>query len=200
MEQNIAWNYPKGSINLITTFILTQTIVVGVLIFLYADSFFDINEGDGIIIPDEIFVEYFNIICTISFLIIELVFLQLILKNINIPMKFVYDLNNSYLELHTINNHLFGFGNSDKKIKCDRYNKAQILKIKYLGGEDPVTYYSLEIKDREGNTTGRLNYISSENVVKDIVKIVGFTLPDTSLYIEKEEDMVDRSDWGFSKY
>ena len=200
MEQNIAWNYPKGSINLITTFILTQTIVVGVLIFLYADSFFDINEGDGIIIPDEIFVEYFNIICTISFLIIELVFLQLILKNINIPMKFVYDLNSSYLELHTINNHLFGFGNSDKKIKCDRYNKAQILKIKYLGGEDPVTYYSLEIKDREGNTTGRLNYISSENVVKDIVKIVGFTLPDTSLYIEKEEDMIDRSDWGFSKY
>ena len=200
MEQNIAWNYPKGSINLITTFILTQTIVVGVLIFLYADSFFDINEGDGIIIPDEIFVEYFNIICTISFLIIELVFLQLILKNINIPMKFVYDLNSSYLELHTINNHLFGFGNSDKKIKCDRYNKAQILKIKYLGGEDPVTYYCLEIKDREGNTTGRLNYISSENVVKDIVKIVGFTLPDTSLYIEKEEDMVDRSDWGFSKY
>ena len=200
MEQNIAWNYPKGSINFITTFILTQTIVVGVLIFLYADSFFDINEGDGIIIPDEIFVEYFNIICTISFLIIELVFLQLILKNINVPMKFVYDLNSSYLELHTINNHLFGFGNSNKKIKCDRYNKAQILKIKYLDGEDPVTYYSLEIKDREGNTTGRLNYISSENVVKDIVKIVGFTLPDTSLYIEKEEDMIDRSDWGFSKY
>ena len=165
MEQNIAWNYPKGSINLITTFILTQTIVVGGLIFLYADSFFDINEGDGIIIPDEIFVEYFNIICTISFLIIELVFLQLILKNINIPMKFVYDLNSSYLELHTINNHLFGFGNSNKKIKCDRYNKAQILKIKYLDGEDPVTYYCLEIKDREGNTTGRLNYISSENVV-----------------------------------
>ena len=200
MEQNIAWNYPKGSINLITTFILTQTIVVGGLIFLYADSFFDINEGDGIIIPDEIFVEYFNIICTISFLIIELVFLQLILKNINIPMKFVYDLNSSYLELHTINNHLFGFGNSNKKIKCDRYNKAQILKIKYLDGEDPVTYYCLEIKDRDGNTTGRLNYISSENVVKDIVKIVGFTLPDTSLYIEKEEDMIDRSDWGFSKY
>ena len=191
---------PKGSINFITTFILTQTIVVGVLIFLYADSFFDINEGDGIIIPDEIFVEYFNIICTISFLIIELVFLQLILKNINMPMKFVYDLNSSYLELHTINNHLFGFGNSNKKIKCDRYNKAQILKIKYIGGEDPDTYYCLEIKDREGNTTGRLNYISSENVVKDIVKIVGFTLPDTSLYIEKEEDMVDRSDWGFSKY
>jgi hypothetical protein len=200
MEQNIAWNYPKGSINFITTFILTQTIVVGVLIFLYADSFFDINEGDGIIIPDEIFVEYFNIICTISFLIIELVFLQLILKNINMPMKFVYDLNSSYLELHTINNHLFGFGNSNKKIKCDRYNKAQILKIKYLDGEDPVTYYSLEIKDREGNTTGRLNYISSENVVKDIAKIVGFTLPDTSSYIEKEEDMIDRSDWGFSKY
>ena len=200
MEQNIAWNYPKGSINFITTFILTQTIVVGVLIFLYADSFFDINEGDGIIIPDEIFVEYFNIICTISFLIIELVFLQLILKNINMPMKFVYDLNSSYLELHTINNHLFGFGNSNKKIKCDRYNKAQILKIKYLDGEDPVTYYCLEIKDREGNTTGRLNYISSENVIKDIVKIVGFTLPDTSLYIEKEEDMIDRSDWGFSKY
>ena len=200
MEQNIAWNYPKGSINLITTFILTQTIVVGVLIFLYADSFFDINEGDGIIIPDEIFVEYFNIICTISFLIIELVFLQLILKNINIPMKFVYDLNSSYLELHTINNHLFGFGNSDKKIKCDRYNKAQILKIKYLGGEDPVTYYSLEIKDREGNTTGRLNYISSENVVKDIVKIVGFTLPDTSSYIDLERGDIERSDWGFSKY
>ena len=200
MEQNIAWNYPKGSINFITTFILTQTIVVGVLIFLYADSFFDINEGDGIIIPDEIFVEYFNIICTISFLIIELVFLQLILKNINMPMKFVYDLNSSYLELHTINNHLFGFGNSNKKIKCDRYNKAQILKIKYLDGEDPVTYYSLEIKDREGNTTGRLNYISSENVVKDIAKIVGFTLPDTSSYIDLERGDVERSDWGFSKY
>ena len=200
MEQNIAWNYPKGSINFITTFILTQTIVVGVLIFLYADSFFDINEGDGIIIPDEIFVEYFNIICTISFLIIELVFLQLILKNINMPMKFVYDLNSSYLELHTINNHLFGFGNSNKKIKCDRYNKAQILKIKYLDGEDPVTYYSSEIKDREGNTTGRLNYISSENVVKDIAKIVGFTLPDTSSYIDLERGDVERSDWGFSKY
>ena len=200
MEQNIAWNYPKGSINFITTFILTQTIVVGVLIFLYADSFFDINEGDGIIIPDEIFVEYFNIICTISFLIIELVFLQLILKNINMPIKFVYDLNSSYLELHTINNHLFGFGNSDKKIKCDRYNKAQILKIKYLDGEDPVTYYSLEIKDREGNTTGRLNYISSENVVKDIAKIVGFALPDTSSYIDLERGDIERSDWGFSKY
>ena len=200
MEQNIAWNYPKGSINFITTFILTQTIVVGVLIFLYADSFFDINEGDGIIIPDEIFVEYFNIICTISFLIIELVFLQLILKNINMPMKFVYDLNSSYLELHTINNHLFGFGNSNKKIKCDRYNKAQILKIKYLDSEDPVTYYSLEIKDREGNTTGRLNYISSENVVKDIAKIVGFTLPDTSSYIDLERGDIERSDWGFSKY
>ena len=200
MEQNIAWNYPKGSINFITTFILTQTIVVGVLIFLYADSFFDINEGDGIIIPDEIFVEYFNIICTVSFLIIELVFLQLILKNINMPMKFVYDLNSSYLELHTINNHLFGFGNSNKKIKCDRYNKAQILKIKYLDGEDPVTYYSLEIKDREGNTTGRLNYISSENVVKDIAKIVGFTLPDTSSYIDLERGDIERSDWGFSKY
>ena len=200
MEQNIAWNYPKGSINFITTFILTQTIVVGVLIFLYADSFFDINEGDGIIIPDEIFVEYFNIICTISFLIIELVFLQLILKNINMPMKFVYDLNSSYLELHTINNHLFGFGNSNKKIKCDRYNKAQILKIKYLDGEDPVTYYSLEIKDREGNTTGRLNYISSENVVKDIAKIVGFTLPDTSSYIDLERGDIERGDWGFSKY
>lgn len=200
MEQNIAWNYPKGSINFITTFILTQTIVVGVLIFLYADSFFDINEGDGIIIPDEIFVEYFNIICTISFLIIELVFLQLILKNINMPMKFVYDLNSSYLELHTINNHLFGFGNSNKKIKCDRYNKAQILKIKYLDGEDPVTYYSLEIKDREGNTTGRLNYISSENVVKDIAKIVGFTLPDTSSYIDLERGDIERNDWGFSKY
>ena len=200
MEQNIAWNYPKGSINFITTFILTQTIVVGVLIFLYADSFFDINEGDGIIIPDEIFVEYFNIICTISFLIIELVFLQLILKNINMPMKFVYDLNSSYLELHTINNHLFGFGNSNKKIKCDRYNKAQILKIRYLDGEDPVTYYSLEIKDREGNTTGRLNYISSENVVKDIAKIVGFTLPDTSSYIDLERGDIERSDWGFSKY
>ena len=200
MEQNIAWNYPKGLINFITAFILIQAIVMGILIFLYADSFFDINEGDGIIIPDEIFVEYFNIICTISFLIIELVFLQLILKNINMPMKFVYNLNSSYLELHTINNHLFGFGNSNKKIKCDRYNKAQILKNKYLDGEDPVTYYCLEIKDREGNTTGRLNYISSENVIKDIVKIVGFTLPDTSLYIEKEEDMIDRSDWGFSKY
>ena len=200
MEQNIAWNYPKGSINFITTFILTQTIVVGVLIFLYADSFFDINEGDGIIIPDEIFVEYFNIICTISFLIIELVFLQLILKNIDMPVKFVYDLNSGYLELHTINNHLFGFGNSNKKIKCDRYNKAQILKIKYLDSEDPVTYYSLEIKDREGNTTGRLNYISSENVVKDIAKIVGFTLPDTSSYIDLERGDIERSDWGFSKY
>jgi hypothetical protein len=173
---------------------------MGILIFLYADSFFDINEGDGIIIPDEIFVEYFNIICAIAFIIFELISFQLILKNIDMPVKFVYDLNSSYLELHTINNHLFGFGNSNKKIKCDRYNKAQILKIKYLGGEDPVTYYCLEIKDREGNTTGRLNYISSENVVKDIVKIVGFTLPDTSLYIEKEEDMIDRSDWGFSKY
>ena len=60
------------------------------------------------------------------------------------------------------------------------------MKIKYLGGEDPVTYYCLEIKDREGNTTGRLNYISSENVVKDIAKIVGFTLPDTSSYIDLE--------------
>ena len=200
MNRNVAWNYPKGLINFITTFILTQTIVVGVLIFLYADSFFDINEEDGIIIPDGIFVEYFNIICTISFVIIELISLQLILKNINMPMKFVYDLNSSYLELHTINNHLFGFGNSNKKIKCDRYNKAQILKIKYLDGEDPVTYYCLEIKDREGNTTGRLNYISSEDVVKDIVKIVGFTLPDTNSYIEKEGDMIDRSDWGFSKY
>ena len=115
-------------------------------------------------------------------------------------MKFVYDLNSSYLELHTINNHLFGFGNSNKKIKCDRYNKAQILKIKYLGGEDPSTYYCLEIKDREGNTTGRLNYISSDNVVKDIARVVGFTLPDTSSYIEKDGDMVDRNDWGFSKY
>ena len=200
MKENIVWNYNKGLVTFVPLFFLTQFILVVVLIFLYADSFFDINEGDGIIIPDEIFVEYFNIICTISFLIIELVFLQLILKNINIPMKFVYDLNSSYLELHTINNHLFGFGNSDKKIKCDRYNKAQILKIKYLGGEDPVTYYSLEIKDREGNTTGRLNYISSENVVKDIVKIVGFTLADTSLYIKQNEDMIDRSDWGFSKY
>ena len=116
------------------------------------------------------------------------------------PVKFVYDLNSSYLELHTINNHLFGFGNSNKKIKCDRYNKAQILKIKYLGGEDPVTYYSLGIKDREGNTTGRLNYISSENVVKDIVKIVGFTLPDTSSYINLDGGDIERSDWGFSKY
>ena len=74
------------------------------------------------------------------------------------------------------------------------------MKIKYLGGEDPATYYSLEIKDREGNTTGRLNYISSENVVKDIAKIVGFTLPDTSSYIKKNGDMVDKNDWGFSKY
>ena len=200
MEQNIAWNYPKGSINFITTFILTQTIVVGVLIFLYADSFFDINEGDGIIIPDEIFIEYFNIICAIAFVIFELISFQLILKNIDVPVKFVYDLNSSYLELHTINNHLFGFGNSNKKIKCDRYNKAQILKIKYLGGEDPDTYYCLEIKDREGNTTGRLNYISSENVVKDIAKIVGFTLPDTSSYIDLERGDIERSDWGFSKY
>ena len=200
MKENIAWNYPKWLINFIPPFILTQAIVVGVLIFLYADSFFDINEEDGIIIPDGIFVEYFNITCTISFVIIQLISFQFLLKKINMPVKFVYDLNGTYLELHTINNHLFGFGNSNKKIKCDRYNKAQILKIKYLGGEDPVTYYCLEIKDREGNTTGRLNYISSENVVKDIAKIVGFTLPDTSLYIEKEEDMIDRSDWGFSKY
>ena len=200
MNRNIAWNYPKWLINFVPPFILTQAIVMGVLIFLYADSFFDINEEDGIIIPDGIFVEYFNIICTIAFVIIELISFQLILKNINIPVKFVYDLNSSYLELHTINNHLFGFGNSNKKIKCDRYNKAQILKIKYLGGEDPATYYSLEIKDREGNTTGRLNYISSENVVKDIAKIVGFTLPDASSYIKKNGDMVDRNDWGFSKY
>ena len=173
---------------------------MGILIFLYADSFFDINEGDGIIIPDEIFVEYFNIICAIAFVIFELISFQLILKNIDMPVKFVYDLNSSYLELHTINNHLFGFGNSNKKIKCDRYNKAQISKIKYLGGEDPVTYYCLEIKDREGNTTGRLNYISSENVVKDIAKIVGFTLPDTSSYIDLERGDIERSDWGFSKY
>ena len=60
MEQNIAWNYPKGLINFITAFILIQAIVMGILIFLYADSFFDINEGDGIIIPDELFVEYFK--------------------------------------------------------------------------------------------------------------------------------------------
>ena len=200
MSQNVAWNYPKWLINFVPPFFLTQAIVMGVLIFLYADSFFDINEEDGIIIPDGIFVEYFNIICTIAFVIIELISFQLILKNINIPVKFVYDLNSSYLELHTINNHLFGFGNSNKKIKCDRYNKAQILKIKYLGGEDPSTYYCLEIKDREGNTTGRLNYISSDNVVKDIARVVGFTLPDTSSYIEKEGDMVDRNDWGFSKY
>ena len=200
MEQNIAWNYPKGLINFITAFILIQAIVMGVLIFLYADSFFDINEGDGIIIPDEIFVEYFNIICAIAFVIFELISFQLILKNIDMPVKFVYDLNSSYLELHTINNHLFGFGNSNKKIKCDRYNKAQILKIKYLGGEDPTTYYSLEIIDREGNTTGRLNYISSESVVKDIEKIVGFTLADTSSYIAKHGDVVDTSDWGYSKY
>ena len=200
MNRNIAWNYPKWLINFVPPFILTQAIVMGVLIFLYADSFFDINEEDGIIIPDGIFVEYFNIICTIAFVIIELISFQLILKNINIPVKFVYDLNSSYLELHTINNHLFGFGNSNKKIKCDRYNKAQILKIKYLGGEDPATYYSLEIKDREGNTTGRLNYISSENVVKDIAKIVGFTLPDTSSYIDLERGDIERSDWGFSKY
>ena len=200
MNQNIAWNYPKWLINFFPPFILTQAIVTGVLIFLYADSFFNINEEDGIIIPDGIFVEYFNIICTISFVIIELISFQFLLKKINMPVKFVYDLNGSYLELHTINNHLFGFGNSNKKIKCDRYNKAQILKIKYLGGEDPVTYYCLEIKDREGNTTGRLNYISSENVVKDIVKIVGFTLPDTSSYIDLDGGDVERSDWGFSKY
>ena len=200
MNRNIAWNYPKWLINFVPPFILTQAIVMGVLIFLYADSFFDINEEDGIIIPDGIFVEYFNIICTIAFLIIELISFQFLLKKINMPVKFVYDLNSSYLELHTINNHLFGFGNSNKKIKCDRYNKAQILKIKYLGGEDPATYYCLEIKDREGNTTGRLNYISSENVVKDIAKIVGFTLPDTSSYIKKDGDMVDKNDWGFSKY
>ena len=200
MNQNIAWNYPKWLINFFPPFILTQAIVTGLLIFLYADSFFNINEEDGIIIPDGIFVEYFNIICTISFVIIELISFQFLLKKINMPVKFVYDLNGSYLELHTINDHLFGFGNSNKKIKCDRYNKAQILKIKYLGGEDPTTYYSLEIIDREGNTTGRLNYISSENVVKDIEKIVGFTLPDTSPYIAKDEDVVDTSDWGYSKY
>ena len=200
MNQNIAWNYPKWLINFIPPFILTQAIVIGVLIFLYADSFFDLNEEDGIIIPDGIFVEYFNIMCTISFVIIELISFQFLLKKINMPVKFVYDLNGSYLELHTINNHLFGFGNSNKKIKCDRYNKAQIFKIKYLGGEEPVMYYCLEIKDREGNDTGRLNYISSENVVKDIAKIVGFTLPDTSSYIAKDGDMVDTSDWGYSKY
>ena len=200
MKQNIAWNYPKGLVNFVPPFILTQAIVMGVLIFLYADSFFDINEEDGIIIPDGIFVEYFNIICTISFVIIELISFQFLLKKINMPVKFVYDLNGSYLELHTINNHLFGFGNSNKKIRCDRYNKAQIFKIKYLGGEDPVTYYCLEIKDREGNTTGRLNNISSENVVKDIAKIVGFTLPDTSSYIDLERGDIERSDWGFSKY
>ena len=200
MNQNIAWNYPKWLINFFPPFILTQAIVTGVLIFLYADSFFNINEEDGIIIPDGIFVEYFNIICTISFVIIELISFQFLLNKINMPVKFVYDLNGSYLELHTINNHLFGFGNSNKKIKCDRYNKAQILKIKYLGGEDPTTYYSLEIIDREGNTTGRLNYISSENVVKDIVKIVGFTLPDTSSYIDLDGGDIERSDWGFSKY
>tara|TARA_B100001094_G_C18041265_1_gene725117 strand:+ start:60 stop:662 length:603 start_codon:yes stop_codon:yes gene_type:complete len=200
MNQNIAWNYPKWLINFFPPFILTQAIVTGLLIFLYADSFFNINEEDGIIIPDGIFVEYFNIICTISFVIIELISFQFLLKKINMPVKFVYDLNGSYLELHTINDHLFGFGNSNKKIKCDRYNKAQILKIKYLGGEDPTTYYSLEIIDREGNTTGRLNYISSENVVKDIEKIIGFTLPDTSSYIAKHGDVVDTSDWGYSKY
>ena len=61
MKENIAWNYPKWLINFIPPFILTQAIVVGVLIFLYADSFFDLNEEDGIIIPDGIFVEYFNI-------------------------------------------------------------------------------------------------------------------------------------------
>ena len=200
MKENIAWNYPKGLVTFVPLFFLTQFIVAVVLIFLYADSFFDINEEDGIIIPDGIFVEYFNITCTISFVIIQLISFQFLLKKINMPVKFVYDLNGSYLELHTINNHLFGFGNSNKKIKCDRYNKAQILKIKYLGGEDPVTYYSLEIKDREGNDTGRLNYISSENVVKDIAKIVGFTLPDTNSYIAKEGDVVDTSDWGYSKY
>ena len=199
MKENIAWNYPKGLVTFVPLFFLTQFIVAVVLIFLYADSFFDINEEDGIIIPDGIFVEYFNITCTISFVIIQLISFQFLLKKINMPVKFVYDLNGSYLELHTINNHLFGFGNSNKKIKCDRYNKAQIFKIKYLGGEDPVTYYSLEIKDREGNNTGRLNYISSENVVKDIAKIVGFTLPDTSSYIAKDGDVVD-SDWGYSKY
>ena len=56
MKQNIAWNYPKGLVNFVPPFILTQAIVMGVLIFLYADSFFDINEEDGIIIPDGIFV------------------------------------------------------------------------------------------------------------------------------------------------
>tara|TARA_Y100001968_G_scaffold242243_1_gene225872 strand:+ start:230 stop:832 length:603 start_codon:yes stop_codon:yes gene_type:complete len=200
MKENIAWNYPKGLVTFVPLFFLTQFIVAVVLIFLYADSFFDINEEDGIIIPDGIFVEYFNITCTISFVIIQLISFQFLLKKINMPVKFVYDLNGSYLELHTINNHLFGFGNSNKKIKCDRYNKAQIFKIKYLGGEEPVMYYCLEIKDREGNDTGRLNYISSENVVKDIAKIVGFTLPDTSSYIAKDGDVVDTSDWGYSKY
>ena len=120
MNRNIAWNYPKWLINFVPPFILTQAIVMGVLIFLYADSFFDINEEDGIIIPDGIFVEYFNIICTIAFVIIELISFQLILKNINIPVKFVYDLNSSYLELHTINNHLFGFV---LKIKISKYTK-----------------------------------------------------------------------------
>ena len=200
MKENIVWNYNKGLVTFVPLFFLTQFIVAVVLIFLYADSFFDINEEDGIIIPDGIFVEYFNITCTISFVIIQLISFQFLLKKINMPVKFVYDLNGTYLELHTINNHLFGFGNSNKKIKCDRYNKAQIFKIKYLGGEDPVTYYSLEIKDRGGNDTGRLNYISSENVVKDIAKIVGFTLPDTSSYIAKDGDVVDTSDWGYSKY
>ena len=200
MKENIVWNYNKGLVTFVPLFFLTQFILVVVLIFLYADSFFNINEEDGIIIPDGIFVEYFNITCTISYVILQLISFQFLLKKINMPVKFVYDLNGSYLELHTINNHLFGFGNSNKKIKCDRYNKAQIFKIKYLGGEDPVTYYSLEIKDREGNDTGRLNYISSENVVKDIAKIVGFTLPDTSSYIAKDGDVVDTSDWGYNKY
>ncbi len=62
---------------------------------------------------------------------------------------------------------------SIKKSKFYYQKNTQTSKIKYLGGEDPVTYYCLEIKDREGNNTGRLNYITSENVVKDIAKIVG---------------------------
>jgi len=198
MKQNIAWNYPKGLVNFVPPFILTQAIVMGVLIFLYADDYFDLNE-EGII-PDGIFVEYFNIICTISFVIIELISFQFLLNKINMPVKFVYDFNSSHLEVHTLKNHLFGFDNSEKKIKCDQYNKAQIYKIKYLGGEDSVTYYSLEIMDREGNNTGKLNYLSSERAVKEIANIVGFTLPDSGSYVDKDGDMVDTSDWGYSKH
>ena len=197
MKGNTAWNYSKGLVTFVPLFFLTQFIVMSSLIYLYGKPSMVLGEGVELSVQMN---KYFNVIATFTFAILYLIPLPFLIKKINMPVKFVYDLNGSYLELHTINNHLFGFGNSNKKIKCDRYNKAQIFKIKYLGGENPVTYYSLEIKDREGNDTGRLNYISSENVVKDIAKIVGFTLPDTSSYIAKDGDVVDTSDWGYSKY